>query len=350
MPGRRDLIAVVESCYDLGASQDAWLQGVADTVCNVVRPEVGLLAYHIDVDEQGDYALTNPVQSGDPPLDMVRRNQVIADLLRAKRREKLGLFRRAQATFADRAVRAALREPAEHILQSEFHRVAPNWVYTLGAPVDDLFVLMNHHIDDNGATAIFAGLKGKRTYRSMERQMFQMLSAHIKAGLRLRRRLQERTGGVDAPEDGAVLDASGRLVHAEGEARDGAGELTENARRIDHARSAKSGRQEDALSVWQGLIQGRWSLVEQWDTDGKRFMLAHKNPEDVRDPRGLTAMETRVVGLAVRGYADKLIAYHLGLAEGTVSSHLGSALRKLGIASRIDLVRQLGTRYPQTDL
>jgi DNA-binding CsgD family transcriptional regulator len=61
-------------------------------------------------------------------------------------------------------------------------------------------------------------------------------------------------------------------------------------------------------------------------------------------------METRVVGLAVRGYADKLIAYHLGLAEGTASSHLGSALRKLGISNRVELVRQLGTRYPQESL
>ncbi len=222
-------------------------------------------------------------------------------------------------------------------------------MYTLGAPVDDVFVLMSHHIDDNGATAIFAGLKGKRTYRPAERQMFQMLSAHIKAGLRLRRRLQERTG-VDAPEDGAVLDASGRLVHADGEARDGIEELTENARRIDEARTTKSGRQEEALSVWQGLVQGRWSLVEQWDTDGKRFMLAHKNPEDVRDPRGLTPMETRVIGLAVRGYSDKLIAYHLGVAEGTTSSHLAGALRKLGISNRVELVRRLGTRYPQAEL
>lgn len=346
MTVRRDLIAVVESCYDLACSQQAWLQGVADTVCNVVQPELGLLAYHLDVDEHGDYALVHPVQAGEPPLDMVRRIQVMGDLLAAKRRTKLGLFKRAQVNITQRVLRAVLREPAEHILQSEYNRVGPNWMYTLGAPVDDVFALMSHHIDDNGATGIFAGLKGKRTYRPAERQMFQMLSAHIKAGLRLRRRLQERTG-VDAPEDGAVLDASGRLVHADGEARDGIDELTESARRIDEARTTKSGRQEEALSIWQGLVQGRWSLVEQWDTDGKRFMLAHKNPEDVRDPRGLTPMETRVVGLAVRGYTDKLIAYHLGTAEGTTSSHLTSALRKLGIANRVELVRRLGTRYPQ---
>ena len=79
-------------------------------------------------------------------------------------------------------------------------------------------------------------------------------------------------------------------------------------------------------------------------------MLAHRNPENVRDPRGLTTMESRVVGLAVRGYADKLIAYHLGISEGTASSHLSSAMHKLGLSSRVELVRVLGRRYPQRDL
>ena len=168
--------------------------------------------------------------------------------------------------------------------------------------------------------------------------------------MRLRRRLHESAGAVEAPEGGAVLNASGGVVHADGEARTGIEELTEGARRIDHARSAKSGREEDALRVWQGLIQGRWSLVEEFDTDGKRFVLAHRNPEDVRDPRGLTPIESRVVGLAVRGYPDKLVGYHLGIAEGTASSYLVDAMRKLRISNRVELVRKLGTRYPQEPL
>lgn len=101
----------------------------------------------------------------------------------------------------------------------------------------------------------------------------------------------------------------------------------------------------EALAVWQGLVRGRWSLVEQFDADGRRFLIAHENPEDVRDPRGLSEKEVRVVGLAVRGYSDKLIGYHLGVPEGTVSSHLTHALRKLGIPSRVALVRRLGARH-----
>ena len=102
------------------------------------------------------------------------------------------------------------------------------------------------------------------------------------------------------------------------------------------------GRDEKALEVWQGLVDGRWSLVEHFDSDGKRFILAHKNPEGVLDPRGLTSMEARVSALAARGYGNKLIAYHLGMTEGTASSHLARAMAKLRIASRVEFVRMFG--------
>ncbi|MBX3229512.1 MAG: hypothetical protein KIT84_17160 [Labilithrix sp.] len=49
-----------------------------------------------------------------------------------------------------------------------------------------------------------------------------------------------------------------------------------------------------------------------------------------------------MTGLAARGYSDKLVAYHLGIAEGTVASCLSRAIRKLGFADRADLLRTLG--------
>ena len=166
----RDLIAVVESCYDLTATENGWLQGVADSVHAVVQPEEGLLAYHVDVDAQG-FRIHTPVQSGDPPMNMVERIETMATLLEEKRHAKLGLLARGKAKVYERVVRTALAEPADRIVQSEYRRVGPNWMYTLGAPVDDVFVLMNHHVDGNGATAIFGGLKKKRAFRPSERTM-----------------------------------------------------------------------------------------------------------------------------------------------------------------------------------
>ena len=57
-----------------------------------------------------------------------------------------------------------------------------------------------------------------------------------------------------------------------------------------------------------------------------------------------------VVGLTVRGYSDKLTAYHLGIAEGTVSRHLSQAMSKLGIHGRVELVRRLGRFYPRDEV
>jgi DNA-binding CsgD family transcriptional regulator len=46
-----------------------------------------------------------------------------------------------------------------------------------------------------------------------------------------------------------------------------------------------------------------------------------------------------VVSYAVLGHSLKYIAYELGLAISTVSGNLGTAMRKLGVASRAELVR-----------
>jgi DNA-binding CsgD family transcriptional regulator len=347
---RRDLIAIVEATYDLAASETQWLQGVADSLQGVLQADDGVLAYHVDVDDEG-HRIRNAVHSGESSMNMVAQIESMAALLNKRRRGEAGLLERVKAKLYDGVLRQGFRSSADRVLQSEFGRVGPNWMYTLGAPIEDVFALLNQHIDHHGMTGFFGGLTTKRVFRPAERAMYQMLSAHIKAGLRLRRRMPA-TPSVQAPEGGAVLSAAGKVLHADGDARDDSArtELCERAGQIDAARTQRSGRDEDALAVWHGLIDGRWSLVEQFDADGKRFMLAHRNPEDVRDPRGLSMMEVRVVGLAVRGYSDKLIAYHLGIAEGTVSSHLTHAMTKLRISNRVALVRQLGSRFPQSDV
>ncbi|MCB9670981.1 MAG: hypothetical protein H6734_15985 [Alphaproteobacteria bacterium] len=123
--------------------------------------------------------------------------------------------------------------------------------------------------------------------------------------------------------------------------------LSRAATCIDGARAQRSGRDAEALEAWEGLVDGRWSLVERIDTDGKRFLVALENPPGVRDPRGLTDAERSVVALAVQGQADKLAAYHLGVSEGTVSSHLTRAMQKLRVRNRIELVRLLAGRLAQ---
>ena len=63
-------------------------------------------------------------------------------------------------------------------------------------------------------------------------------------------------------------------------------------------------------------------------------------------PTPLSRREHQIARLAVRGLSDLNIACQVGISEGTVGRHLHSAYRKLGIGSRLELLRLLGARGP----
>ncbi len=115
--------------------------------------------------------------------------------------------------------------------------------------------------------------------------------------------------------------------------------LAEAVRRVDRARGLlRRTDPEEALQLWQGLVDGTWSLIDQCDSDGRRYVLARRNEPGVRDPRALTQRERGVAAFASMGHQNKFIAYLLGLSAGTVAGHLRSAQRKLGLASRAELI------------
>jgi len=71
-----------------------------------------------------------------------------------------------------------------------------------------------------------------------------------------------------------------------------------------------------------------------------------------RTEEKLTAREAEVLGLLADGMSNKQIARALGISEGTVKSHLGSAFRRIGVQQRTQAAlwmqeRRLG-RAPHT--
>jgi DNA-binding NarL/FixJ family response regulator len=96
--------------------------------------------------------------------------------------------------------------------------------------------------------------------------------------------------------------------------------------------------------VWRGLVAGRWSLVEQVDTDGRRYLIAHRNDPTTPDLRALTSRERQVVGYADLGHSNKLIAYELGLSPSTVGVQLKRGRAKL---RRLSSNRPIGAGGPE---
>ncbi len=215
----------------------------------------------------------------------------------------------------------------------------------------------------------------RRVYRaSGSRRLFwERVAGHMQAAHRIRRRLGtsrwetlpvaesvRSTGGLAvqwSAEYGrklsevsresqayaeAVMDPSGRLLDAEGEAQDGAARerLRRAAVAVDRARAGllRSGVDDDALGQWQALVDGRWSLLDRFENDGRRFLVARRNAPGTMPIPLLDERERAVLGYRAAGHTLKLIAYEMGYSLGYTSRLAQNAMRKLGLTSPADLV------------
>ena len=92
------------------------------------------------------------------------------------------------------------------------------------------------------------------------------------------------------------------------------------------------------LELWRGLVEGRWTLVDRFESDGRCCLIARRSDPKERVSRALTRREQQVVAFVGRGQSNKLVAWSLGLTESTVATHLTSARRKLGVRGRAELI------------
>ena len=178
------------------------------------------------------------------------------------------------------------------------------------------------------------------------RASLQRVAVHIAAAFRLQRRLGEPV----LDEADAVFDANGRLEYIasdEENYREAAEESVERVRRVRSSYRGELGSQ--GLTIWKGLLEGRWSLAEVFDTDGRQFFVLRKNAPHVDGPTSLTEREQQIVTYAAVADTNQIIAYELGISPSTVSTLLGRAMKKLGVDSRADLIRLVRGLAPTQD-
>src|SRR5262245_47963095 len=113
-----------------------------------------------------------------------------------------------------------------------------------------------------------------------------------------------------------------RLLGGDGareDADDSQAALRDAALAIDRARRLhRDQTPEQVLRFWEGLVAGRWSLVDHFDRDGRRYYVARRNDVAVLPARDLTPREREIAALAGLGHSNKRIAYELGLSPTTV--------------------------------
>ena len=81
-----------------------------------------------------------------------------------------------------------------------------------------------------------------------------------------------------------------------------------------------------------------WTLVDQFEMGGHRYVVARENAPHLEGPVLLTPRERQVVSLATLGCTNKVIAYELGLAYATVRVLMARACAKAGASKRSELL------------
>ncbi len=165
------------------------------------------------------------------------------------------------------------------------------------------------------------------------------ISAHLAAAARL------RVAGKKEPE--VVLSESGAVLHAQGlaERADVRAQVRSAARSVDRVRGRRVTDPEEALALWHVLTSGRYTIADQFDQAGRRYVVAYENlPVAGAQLPGLSNRERQVVCFAALGHRTKHIAYELGVATSTVATHLSAAMRKLGVRNRTELIRMVHER------
>lgn len=335
-PAKSTAIDVVEFVYDLDVGEHGWVTSLLEIGLPLFDHGYGVVGTtYVRPPERGMPFPTKFYQLAGPP-DLTGRILVASTLADE---EVLREINRS-------GVVTTLSETVERFKD----RVAPleEFQKHLDGGKD---VLALTAVDPNGiGMSLTAPLPEVTKLTGRDRELWRMIGAHLVSGYRLRRGLVD---GHDEPDQSdalpqhaeAVIDPKGfQIEEAIGRAQaPGARQLLrEAAIHIDRARGRmRESDPEQALDLWKALVEGRWSLVDWFDSDGRRYVLAHSNPPDLKDPRGLTERESQICTYSALGESNKLISYRLGVSQSQVSMVLRSAMRKLGVQTRAQLVDKL---------
>jgi DNA-binding NarL/FixJ family response regulator len=319
---QEDWISVIEASYNLECNDAQWLKGILDRVSPLLGRGIEPLGWTFQF-TPGTFKLGNFSEGASKALTYVAR------MSHALASEKsLDLTYRTGVVIATASELVFPRLPD---MQKMFLKL-------LKGHVQDLLVI-NCQSGIGSGVSIGVLLKETSKATAQEKRRWPKMATHIGAAVRLRSITHKLS--VDSTEVEAVLDSGGNLHHARGLAKNNEARaaLREIVRRIERTRTSVGRANVDqSISCWEGLVSGRWSIIDRFDSDGRRFIVAVKNDPAHPDPRGLTIRERQVAEYVGLGCSSKEIAYTLGLSESTITNCTARTQDKLGMASRAELV------------
>jgi DNA-binding CsgD family transcriptional regulator len=312
-------LELVEAAYDLATPQPAWLSSLSGSMRESIDCAASCFAF--EVRRHGEHFTVGELGAEDPRVaEQIRRS--FAELPPA-----------VTQLFFSEPLRAM---PSREVLAEHGVNLDDTPLASAYAEVGFADVFSMAACDPRGAGVVIGvGLREREYPPQPDRLLWSQVAAHIAAGVRLRRRLE---GQPAVDRAAAVLRTDGKLEHVDTGVDPGLGELLREAvRRVELARSRKRDTHE-ALALWQALIAGEWSLADHFEGSGRRYYVAVRNAPEVARSKALTRREAEVVSYLACGTETTATAYALGLDVVTVRGYLRTAMAKLGVRSRAQLI------------
>ena len=335
-----DALDVIEQAYKLDASPADWLRGLAQMVYTHLGQGLGISAFYYRVTDDNrvetgdeiaiDLCHTPPMPVGESlamlPPDFVQQSFVKCECI-------------TQSAALDQD--PSMRELMKPMLDAAASVLGWRDIAMLGG------------MDPTGHGVYFgAWLPHETRLDTRVREMWSRVAVHIATAHRLRRTLAALSSGASANRrPDAVLYPDGRVAHAEGEAvsQEARDALRNGVRLMEVARGdLRRDKPFKAVDAWRGLVSCRWSLLDQFESDGKRYVIARRNDARINGFAALTDRERQAVSYAALNHTNKLIAYEIGISPSTVGVLLHRATRKMGVTSRRELIEVFLSQRPAT--
>ena len=325
------LVTFLEAVYALELDDETWIRQALTALSAVCGAEHHYLGFFYDASDVENFKLWNTCITSAPPelasAFAIFQTLTGPDFVRATFRSLLvGSARRSASPFMEPVL--AERERA-------------GW--------GDIFNV--NGLDPSGIGCNLTFGVREREYRPSAKELLLLrrIATHLGTAFRCRRRLG--VSRVDAPLDRkpdsavagaeAVLDDRGQFVHATGIAtgKEAQAKIRASVAAIEGLRT-KQGREagHDALNAWQPLTRARWTLVDSFEENGRRYVVARENQAQAQGFTGLTDRERQVVLHAALGFSNKQIAYTLGISDTTVRVLMARAANRMGVRTRRDLL------------
>ncbi len=312
----RHASSVLEAAYDVGQPTDAWLRRILRAMARDLEGDLGLYALVLDL-TRDDFPFLAPPAFHRVSTDVRRIGPAMSH---AAPPTVVQHFRTNMVEFGSvsQIFGASGLAPA--------HGRGYPFVDSVGLAVQD---------GEGSGLQIVSPMADVVRVHGRSRAAWRKVGLHLGIAWRLRRRLERGREPEALVDKGKIVDARGEATTVS--AREA---LIDAVRRLERARvSPRRDDPEHVLDVWRGLVSGRWSLVDKWESDGRRYVAAYENGATVGTVQGFAPWEVRVLRMHLLHASRDEIAFGLGLAPSTVDRVLSKGASRLGLRSRAELVR-----------